>query len=393
MALALPARTAQRAIPTKPGGRNWHYSSGIRRKLMKKRLLRFARFLITWTSVAYVLALALVLYGLEHCTERQWLFGALLYLPPMGWLLPLAVLLPMAVMLRPSVCILHIAAATAVFFLYIAPHSLEKKVHATSRQTDLTVITANIGQRNVKTLQPFLESHDFDVIAFQERAYNPGTLAAQHPDYNVRVEKEFTLASKLPINGSGIVPDLEFQGRPVAAWFELDFHGQFIVVYDVHMPTPRSYLWQLRGNGFWVGLRSGGGLIDTEGAREYEYYWTTRFELARGLLTALEQEKRPMLVVGDFNTPAHGGLYRLLAANLTDSFAVAGDGGGETFPESAGRLSRLGPWMRLDYLFAGKDWIPLACEVEPRVRAQHLAVAGRYTLMKTRSEVAAIPAR
>ena len=239
----------------------------------------------------------------------------------------------------------------------------------------------SLGQRPVRNLLPFLNEQHPDVIAFQEVPYSGKAFSLEDADYNISREGEFSLASKLPIRKSGIVPDLTFNGRPVAAWFELEFEGRPIVIYSVHMPTPRSYLLGLRGNGFLASFASMGGLLSDSAREEYQYYWGVRFDLARGLLAALKNERRPLLVVGDFNTPDHGGLYELFASHWVDAFAAAGTGGGETFPgDNRGRAAEFGAWLRLDYLFAANGWQPVECSVEPPVRAQHLAVAGKFEL-------------
>ncbi len=354
--------------------------------MTSKKSRRSLGRLVLWSSVLYLLALCGVLYSLDHCTEQQWYFGALLYLPPEGWLLPLVMLFPLALLTRPAICLLHVAAAVVVYMGFMDARAFSRKPAEVAVQVDsndvLTVITANIGQRRVQNLQPFLERQQADVIAFQKVVYSPKAFLKKYPDYDVRVEDQFTLASKLPILNSGIVPDLTFEGRPVAAWFELNYGDRSVVIYDVHMPTPRWYLLGLRNS---ASVRDG-ELPSEEAEQNFQYYWTERFELARGLLAVLREEKRPMLVVGDFNTPDHGGLYQLFAAQLVDSFAVAGAGGGNTFPCNGSRkLSLLGPWMRLDYIFAGPDWYPIECAVEPPVSAEHLAVMGKYALLQSGS--------
>src|ERR1051325_10267145 len=107
-------------------------------------LLRPLRFLITWVSVFYLLVLAGVLYGLDHCTERQWVLGALIYLPREGWLLPLVVLLPLGLMLRPAVCLLHAAAVALFFFGFDHSHATPLTARAASSRPALTVVTANL---------------------------------------------------------------------------------------------------------------------------------------------------------------------------------------------------------------------------------------------------------
>lgn len=356
-----------------------------------KKSNRPLKFVALWGSLLYLLILGMVLYSLENCTEQQWYWGALLYLPPEGWLLPLLILMPLALLVRPWLCLLQLGAVVFVFVGYMDHHgpgskSLEVEVEQTESNAVLTVVTANIGQRNANLLERFLHSVQPDVIAFQEAGTFPKTFQKQFPEYDLQIQGEFKLASKLPIRNSGIVPDLGFEGRPVAAWFELEYLDRIIVFYSVHMPTPRSFLNEFSGD-----KDETGGAVISQAAREnFQAYWTARFDLARRLLATLRKEKRPMLVVGDFNTPDHGGVYRLIASDLLDSFAVAGSGGGDTFPANArGGYFQLGAWLRLDYLFAGRDWIPIECRVEPPVRAQHLAVMGRYHLLET--EPATVP--
>ena len=218
--------------------------------MMSKKSRKSPGRLVFLMSVLYLLALCGVLYSLEHCTEQQWYLGALLYLPPEGWLLPLVILLPLALLTRPAVCLLHVTAMAVVYLGYMDARAFGREPNEVALQVNsndvLTVITANIGQRRVKNLQPFLDRQQADVIAFQEVVYPPKAFLKTYPDYDVRVEGQFTLASKLPIMNSGIVPDPTFEGRPVAAWFELNYGDRPVVIYSVHMPTPRSFLLGLR---------------------------------------------------------------------------------------------------------------------------------------------------
>lgn len=339
------------------------------------------RPLIFWASVVYLIVLCGVLYALEHCGERQWFLGALLYLPAEGWLLPLMILVPLALLVRPSVCLLHVAAVVAVYFGYQGL-SAGIVAEASGDTPTLTVVTANIGQRRMRALEEFLYEKDADIIVFQEAKYPERRAQWQLPDFYYGDESEFTIASRYPITQSGVVPGLNFRGHPVAAWFELDYGGQPIVVYSVHMPTPRPFLRQMASGGFMSAVLSCGGFLNDDFRHDCRDYWKTRFELGRGLLAALKNERRPLIVAGDFNTPDHGALYKLFAADFTDSFAAAGSGSGKTFPANAhGYASQIGPWMRLDYLFAGREWRPLACEVEPFAAAQHLSVMAKYELI------------
>ena len=349
----------------------------------KPKSLRILRWLVALASGAHLTAVAAVLYALEHCGETQWRFSPLLYLPPQGWLLPLLALTPLALLLCRWAILLHGLAVIFVLLGFMHFHSPQEELKDNQYEAGevLTVVTANIGQRKVNTLQPFLDEMDADVIAFQENLYREKSFDRTYTGYGVQIVGEFTLASKLPIRNAALVPDLEFEGRPVAARFELEYRHKPIALYNVHMPTPRSYLYELRGRGFLVESVLGGGLFAGEQQQDYQYYWNSRFELARGLLAALEKEKLPVLLVGDFNTPDHGALYQLFAGRFTDSFARVGYGYGFTFPGSTHTpVAGYRPWLRLDYQFADEHWQAVESNVEPLTHAQHLAVEASYLL-------------
>jgi endonuclease/exonuclease/phosphatase (EEP) superfamily protein YafD len=93
----------------------------------------------------------------------------------------------------------------------------------------------------------------------------------------------------------------------------------------------------------------------------------------------LRAEKLPYIVCGDFNTPDNGYIHRILAERMIDAHATAGNGWGLTFPGgTGGRAARHGPWLRIDYAYAGRGWKPVYCETDPGRRSQHRAVAAYF---------------
>jgi endonuclease/exonuclease/phosphatase (EEP) superfamily protein YafD len=78
--------------------------------------------------------------------------------------------------------------------------------------------------------------------------------------------------------------------------------------------------------------------------------------------------------------PDHGGMYRLFASKFVDAFAASGNGWGFTFPGAKeSRIGALlGPWLRLDYLFAGHGWKPVECRTADDALSQHRAVLARF---------------
>ncbi len=343
-----------------------------------KKFIRRTRWFLKWATISYVIALPIFLLLVEWWGERSLIFSVLLFVPPQGWLLPLVVLMPLCLLFRPRLCWLHLLAVCVVLFGFMRFHWSswpEAKGHT------LTVISANIGQRKIHSLNPFFKSEEPDVIVYQDAANFRKILRRENPNATVAGEGQFLLVSKLPVKDFGLVPGLVYRGRPVAAWFELDFDGKPVVIYSIHMPTPRPEFNKLRGRGFLAELIGGKGIYSSEVRTSCRQYWDERFRLADGLIETLRKEQRPFILVGDFNIPDHGHLFGRFKSEFTDVFAAKGCGYGLTFPGlTRNPKTWFGPWLRIDYIFANKNLRPLYCRVEPRQNAQHRAIAAMFEM-------------
>lgn len=336
---------------------------------------------LTGATAAYFLFLFVLLAALGWWGERNWLLSILLFIPAALWLMPLLLLTPLHLIFRPALCGFTLAAILLTAFIYLDfnwSFSGQKKSHSS-----LVVVTGNIGQRKSRTLREFVGKEKPDIIALQEAWHMGRALKQEHPKSFVVTVDEFVLASKFPIRKSGLLTQFSHLGRSIGAWYELDFHGKTIVLYNIHMPTPRPEFIKLRGRGFLAEAIGGKGIYSAKAREEYADFTQKRIELARGLIAFLKKEDRPFLLVGDFNMPANGYIWDLYGDEFTDAFGATGRGYGFTFPSTTKNpLSFFGPWLRLDYLFAGKGWRPISSRVESRQPGQHRGVMAEFELQK-----------
>ncbi len=345
----------------------------------RAKLLQLLRRLLFWVSAAYLIGLLALCCLLKFVGERNWILGSLLYLPAGIALVPYVLLTPICLLLRKRVCWLHLLAVLLLFCFFHRPHFSSRK---TSQRT-IRVVTNNVGQRHPQSMLPFINAQSPDIIAFQEASNRQPLLRAQFPDKFVAVHDEFAVVSRWPIKHVGYVPGVFSHYGYAAVWFELERDGKPLMVYNVHLPTPRRDFNKLRGPGFRASLVRAGGIFSSSVRAEYKTAMESRVEAARKLINILKQEKRPMLIMGDFNMSDCGYTYGLFRDEFQDAFALAGNGYGLTFPGlTRNPLSLFGPWLRLDYIFIGKDWRPLHTKVEPRQNAQHLAVAAELELIE-----------
>lgn len=316
--------------------------------------------------------------------ERHPTSAFLLYVPPQVWLVPAALLAVPALLVSRNL-FLAIAALAGIHLLAFMGLRLPAEDPG-PRADALTIVTNNHGQSGDTRVSPFAASMNADVIALQEADWrmSPNALAGEgvEPFPFVARTAEFVVAGRHPVAGRKLIV-LDFLGRRqiVAARFELDFHGRRVVLYDVHLPTPRSTLDELSRGRFLLGLLDVPGSPFAGRSESQRRYWAERTRLTRELVDVMAAETDPVIAVGDFNMPSHGHLSRVVAERFRDAHREAGGGFGFTFPGDAGSpLTLAEPWLRLDYIWVSPHWEVISCVTEKERPAQHRAVAARLRL-------------
>ena len=110
----------------------------------------------------------------------------------------------------------------------------------------------------------------------------------------------------------------------------------------------------------------------------YQAFWDEQIAMARDVADKIAKERDPVVVVGDFNTPAFGPIYRIFANQFQDAHLQAGVGTGFTFPGNTHNpLSLFRPWLRLDMIFAPQDWKLWYCETI-ETQSQHRPVFAEF---------------
>jgi vancomycin resistance protein VanJ len=337
--------------------------------------LDWIRRALGWITATYIVALAIFLPGLEWWGERNWLFSLMHYMPAQALLLPLIVLTPACLLLRRSLVVWHLGVAFIVIFVYM---TFRWSWASPIKSSEIKVVTFNFGESNRAQFMAFLATEKPDLLLLQDARGRGADLVNKIPGMYASDLGQFAFLSKFPIENAALVPDVATQGQPVAARYEVHIQGRLVALYSVHLPTPRQQLVRFIG-----GRRILGDLVG-HAHREplygnYRDFIRERIRLAQALVRVLAQEKLPTIVGGDFNTPDHGYIYHLMAGEMADAFTHAGCGWGLTFPGSTHNpISLFGPWLRIDYLWAGHGWRVPECHTEPGRKSQHKAVFARF---------------
>ena len=357
--------------------------------------LGFCRRLAFWAMLAYLAAL-LGWFGVMRLVGEKNIFVAFcLYLPPALWLLPLPVLGALSLLLLDWKGLAAGTATTAMVlyvFLDLRHHPYNESLADQASQEALVVLTNNRGQNMGQSLKPFKDRIRPDIMAFQEsggraRAYLADPGYAEFP-YAEQIG-EFVLLSKWPLDPPSLFQrQVQLPSRkgartlPIAARFVVHHPKGNLVVYNVHLPSPRDTLNYFKRGAFLYGLIGLPGTPWAEKRRINQAPWDERVAAAAELAAAAAGESLPTFLAGDFNMPSWGYIRSFFNPDFQDAHAKAGNGFGLSFPGSTHNpLSAGGPWLRIDYLFSrGRDpWSLEQCVTEPDRASQHRAVAARWT--------------
>ena len=343
---------------------------------MSERRARF-RISLVGLSIAYFVVLGLILVGIEWFAEYFLPLWLLLFAPTAILLLPILLLAVFAIRYRHPR--LLVAYAGCVLLVAFGFNRYRFSGSATATPKTFTVISHNIGQGNRWAFEESFAGAKPDAVLLQDAGGRQAIYSRRYPDLQLKGVAQFLVLSRHEIEEVSLVQNALWRGRPVAARFVIRVGDRPIVLYNVHLPTPRRSLTRALSKSVAMEML---WLSDApmDDYPSYRSWLSARVQLARQLADVFAREPLPYLVGGDFNTPDHGVVYRSFASRFIDAHAHAGRGWGFTFPGAGdGTLARvLGPWLRLDYLFAGPGWKAIDCRVAMDTQSQHRAVLARF---------------
>jgi len=320
--------------------------------------------LLRWCSWLYLMLLLLV-WGLVFLVgDRWWLATIVLYGPRWFFALPLALLVPLVFLRREYfVCIPLFICVVFVFGPLMGFNLPSAKAFKPQGQVALRVLTYNIngGHFNAKQCFGLIKDSAVDLVAFQEC---PDNLSLPVPIGWYGIQKNgLALFSRYPMQFIKVVQVKE----PTDKWpAPCLLHGLVetpkgvINVCSLQLPSPRFGLQAVLDR--YTLLRpSRRKLLDQQ--------IITRKFVACEVKRYLSALSKPVIVVGDFNTPADSPLFRKVWGRFSNAFSETGLGYGWTQRVSVSGLSFS---ARIDHVLTTKGLRPLVCEVGPDLGSDHL---------------------
>lgn len=248
-------------------------------------------------------------------------------------------------MLTDHAKIILLLLAAAAFLVGCAPEAPRTPVPP----QEITIFTQNLHAegRIVQPLGDVIRAVNADIVALQEVSSG----AAQLFDAQLRDLYPHQIAVMGRDRYAGMAVLSRFPIRDDHSWLpdqrllrvELDVNGARLMVYNAHPASP------------------GSTQMDT----------TRRSADIAFMLEQVAQATMPVLLVGDMNSEPWSDDYARITAVYADAFAAVGAGTGFTYPDYSQPQARINArfpsftplLVRLDYIFYGDAFTPLAAEV------------------------------
>lgn len=363
--------------------------SGLTTQPLVKGCFRLLKMVTRLSVVLYLIALAAVALAIDRWGQSNLTTAALMYLPPWPWIAPAFFLLPPALLFDWKTVPALLLAIALFFQVYLdLQWRSEPPVSPPTPFETLRAVTWNRGQSRHASLQPLKNELKPDFVLLQDAAGRGKGYKgdANYAEFRAVAEVgEFVLLSRWPILSSELLtPRIDAiqlpRGNLGAARFVVLAAGVRVTLYSVHLPSPRDTLESYKRGSFLWGILGIPGTPWEAKKLRYQAFWDEQIARALEILLRIQAEEGPVLVMGDFNTPAMGPIYRMYAESLQDAHRSTGSGLGFTFPGDTGSpLALFQPWLRLDQIFASSHWQILQCATQP-ARAQHLPVFAEFKL-------------
>ncbi|MGD0229190.1 MAG: endonuclease/exonuclease/phosphatase family protein [Syntrophorhabdales bacterium] len=326
-------------------------------------------------------AILAVVTALDRLGADRWWFGALnLYLPQMAWAVPgilLAVLSLKAArrwVWAPLLCVAWVLGPIMGFCWH---------TQAPPGSADVRIMTWNVkygGNNKVTQLAITydIDAAEPDVVLLQDAGgLLNGPIGRFFQGWNVCSFGQYVIASKLPLDEAE-VRLIPFPGENhTCLRCRLRIGAKTLILYNVHFQSPRQGLDAFRE------ARKQPSYLPSA-VQQLEDNVEARLSQARALGELIRQEREPVVVGGDLNSPdASLACATLREAGLHDAFAEGGKGYGYTYGHFLlrRRLPWLGTsWMRIDHVMLSPQLQSRACRAGTANVSEHRPVIADVVL-------------
>ncbi len=331
---------------------------------------------LSWFNLA---ALGLLYWLLFVVSESWWGSTVLTYAPRMPFAAPaLGLLVASLFWHRPSLWVNAVSLAVVlgpVMGLSVPASRLWSPSSSEPGELELKIVSCNVQafKPNFAKVLEEIAVVDPDVVALQEAFPLSPLLDKAFRGWHTVSHDRYWVGSRFPVKlvAQCEVPIFE---RSAGMVVEIETPSGPVRLGDIHQMTARRGLMEL----------SKGSLIDGEGPRRLEESQELREEESLIIREQIESARgdRPLLIVGDFNTPVSSRMFQRHWGDFQSAFDQAGIGYGYTSPCKANRFwpENL-PWARIDHILCSPEWTVRSCQIGQSAGSDHRLIAATLRLI------------
>jgi endonuclease/exonuclease/phosphatase (EEP) superfamily protein YafD len=307
---------------------------------------------------------------LMDLTGDRWWPGTLLLFGPRWMLaLPLIPLLPL-VLWRKRGLVIPLALAAAVVFGPFMGFRYSLSVPQTVDKGVVRVLSCNVGGTHfdARKLSRLIRNFGADIVSLQECPRNlhldPGA------DWHVLSSGSLSIFSRYPLKNLPPVEGIPVPGtwpqHPLRPCIAATPYGD-VLIYAIHLPTARYGLDNMLDRDVGLNFKKTGYLVAETRKRS---------QISQATRNAVEIQKFPLIIAGDFNMPVESAIYRQHWDEFHNAFSCSGKG----FGFSSIDIHKGIPIpVRVDHILTGNGVTPIASEVCPDVGSDHLPIIADIT--------------
>jgi len=296
----------------------------------------------------------------------HWLPRILLEIPQYPFVLPTLLLLLLAIRQKKRLLIGWNLFTLLMFVEFLLGFNIPLERQEDTQGIALRIISYNIrhGAEGIRSIAKIIQEQQIDVICLQEtdadRLYpDPVPRLKPHfPGWYIARHADVATISRYPILSTRTHP-LSSATQRVILETLLDVEGKRLTIFNLHYAV-RPQAIPRRQVGYLTYMHNKARLAT---------------EQTETVIRTARTAQKPLLIIGDFNNPPRGPLYRQFASQYRDAFREIGWGFGYT-------LAVRFPYTRLDYCFLSEGLAVKQCFV-PRVYASdHFPVAVEIVILR-----------
>lgn len=340
-------------------------------------------FLILTCAYGAILAAVTVL---NWVGADRWWFGALnLYLPQIVWAAPGVVLTALSLKVArrwvwaPLLCVAWVLGPIMGFCWGT------QGPPGSAGDPSVRIMTWNVKYGGLNKITQLAITDDIDeigpdVVLLQDAGgLLHGPIGHFFRQWNIRSFGQYVIASKLPL-GEAEVRLIPFPGENhTCLRCRLHVGAKTLILYNVHFESPR------RGLGAFREVRRQPWYLPSA-VQQLEDNVEARLSQAQALRELIRQEREPVVVAGDLNSPdASLACVTLREAGLHDAFVEGGKGYGYTYGHFLlpRRLPLYGiSWMRIDHIMLSSQLQSFACRAGAANHSEHRPVIADVVLRR-----------